>query len=255
MLTTSAASLPLPLQEDETVDTRTPYQQVELRAARKMKAIREYITLVDKLTSTDSPAQRLELHNNIRASETELRSLMLEARRLAVMERRVESFGKLQQQNTITTQLIRAHYGALTGLNGGANQFAVMDDDTEPTADEGGGGGTHYDIAQDQEFHVFFTETRQNDAQMDAALDRIEFGVQRVSENAQNIHTELNEQRSALKKTDKHADKNEAQLTGINRRLLKTIKKLGKSRLIAYVVLCVIMIVLIIVIIFLAKSM
>lgn len=57
-----------------------------------------------------------------------------------------------------------------------------------------------------------------------------------------------------LKDTEKQADKNEAQLSGMNRRLLKTIKKLGKSRLITYVVLCVILIVLIIVVIFLGKS-
>jgi hypothetical protein len=256
MLTDSASPPPLPLQEDELVESRTPYQEAELRAASTMKDIREYITLVDKLTSSDSPAKRLELNNNIRKLETELRSLMLDARRLAVMERRVESYGKLQQQSTTTQQLIRAHYGALVGLEGGANHFALMGDGAEPTKEDGGsgGGGTHYDIAQDQEFQDFFIETRQNDAQIDAALDRIEFGVQRVNENAQGIHNELREQDSMLKETGKQAERNEAQLSGMNRRLLKTIKKLGKSRLITYVVLCVILIVLIIVVIFLGKS-
>ncbi|KPA79736.1 putative transmembrane protein [Leptomonas pyrrhocoris] len=260
MLTPSTSPPLLPLQEDEVAYTRTPYQEAELRAASTMKEIREYITLVDKLTPGDSPARRLELNNNIRKLETELRSIMLEARRLAVMERRVESYGKLQQQCTTTQQLIRAHYGALVGLQSGATPFSLLDDDAEPTADDGGGressgaGGTHYDIAQDQEFQDFFIETRQNDAQIDAALDRIEFGVQRVNDNAQGIHNELHEQRSVLKETDKQVGRNEAQISGMNRRLLKTIKKLGKSRLITYVVLCVILIVLIIVIIFLGKS-
>lgn len=257
MLTNSDTPPPLPLQEDEVVKTRTPYQEAELRAASTMKQIREYITLVDKLTPSDSPAKRLELNNSIRRSETELRSLMLEARRLAVMERRVGAYGKLQQQGTTTQQLIRAHYGALVGLDSGANHFALMEEEgAEPTAGTGCGGDsrTHYDIAQDQEFQDFFIETRQNDAQIDAALDRIEFGVQRVNENAQGIHNELHEQRSILKEAEKQTDRNEAQLSSVNRRLLKAIKKLGKSRLITYVVLCVILIVLIIVIIFLGKS-
>lgn len=262
MLTDAASPPPLPLQEDEVVvDTHTPYQAAELKAATTMKDIREAITLVDKLTSSDSPARRLELHNAIRRSETELRAVMLEARRLAVMERRVESYGKLQQQSSTTQQLIRAHYGALAGLETGANAFALNDDNTEPAAlgaaAAGGeeGSGMHYDIAQDQEFQNFFIETRQNDAEIDAALDRIEFGVQRVNENAQGIHHELDEQRSMLRDAEKQADRNEAQLKGVNRRIAKVIKKLGKSRLFTYVVLCVILIVLIIVIIFLGKSM
>ncbi|KAK7194512.1 hypothetical protein NESM_000368300 [Novymonas esmeraldas] len=255
---------PLPLHEDEVAVTRSPYQEAELHAIALMRSVREHMTVVDRLTAQDSPAKRLELHNSIRKCEAELRVALQEASRHAVMERRADSFCKLQAQGTTTQQLIRAHYGTLAGLGGvgGANHFSLADaeDTTEPVGatdqarDDGDGRAPHYDIAQDHEFHVFFEETQRNDARVDAALDRIEFGVQRIHENAHGIHDELDAQESVLRRAGKKADSNEAAMSGMSRRLQRTIRKLGKSRLITYAVLCVVLLVLIVVIIILGKS-
>lgn len=252
---------PLPLHEDEAVVTRSPYQEAELSAVAVMRRIREMVTQVDRLSDTDGPARRLELSNHIRRCEAELRTTVQEARRLAVVERRTESYDKLQAQATATQQLIRAHYGALAGLSGnGANFVAFTQDEedgeTEPAAGAAGGAAPvlRYDIAQDREFQDYVAETQRNDAQIEAALDRIEFGMQRVNDNAQGTQHELDAQESTLRHTSKKAEKNEAHMTGMNKKLQRAIKKLGKSRLITYCVLCVILVVLIIVIIFLGKS-
>lgn len=253
----ATATPPLPLHEAGDRSSCSPYEVAQRRAVDMMLEIRECITRAGGASEdSKNPARRMELHNSIRRAAAQLNTLMQETRRLAALEHRLESYERLERQHVATTQLIRAQYSSLLGLRTGASGLdAAGGEGGEPTALSSAECiAPPYDLSKDTDFVQFFSETKQNDAEIDATLDRIHTGVQRLHETARDIHGELDVQKTMLEDTDKAVDVNEAKLSTMNQKLAKTIKKLGKSRLIVYVVCCVILIVLIIVIIFLGKS-
>lgn len=134
--------------------------------------------------------------------------------------------GKLQGQATAIQQVTRALYSISAGL----------------------GSGSGFNVAQDEEIRDLFDETQR----IDAALERIQLGVQRVDENSQGIQHQLDTQERMQRHMDKAA-KNEAKMASMRWKLQRVIERLGKSRRITYAVLCAILIVLIGVIIFLGK--
>lgn len=228
----------------------------EGKASDCMRMIREYTSQLDALSPSEDPAVRNDLLLNIRKLDNTLRRVMLDAKRFAVKERRAAELKRLQHHCATTQALVRSRYSS-SPVSGVAfltrDGEAAMGDD-EMAADDGGAPLERYDIHQDVEFAQFFAETKERDASIEAHLDRIHEGVLRVSENAHGIQDELQVQSEVMKDTDGKVEENQGRLTSMNKRMRKAIKKLGKSRLITYGVMCLILTVLIIVIGFLAKA-
>lgn len=258
-----APALPLHEQrEAEKGEGRSPYREAQLQAAEAMQSIRAAVADVDALTPQHSPSTRVELINRIRRGDAELRRLMVEARRLAHDERRSEELLLLEAQNEKTERLVQTRLAA-GGLSSssaaapdGVHAFAGADPfaSREAGGGEGRDHGEPYNLHQDVEFAEFFALTQQRDTEIDQALDRIHHGVKRLNDNAKSVHEELHVQEKLLDRTEKDVETNKAKMQGMNVRMRKAIKKLGKSRLITYAVLCVILVVLIIVIVLLGKS-
>lgn len=244
----------LPLKEGEGEEEEMPnsrYREAEVRSSECMQRVRELITELDALPPDGN---RMELQRRILQSDSDLRRSMDDAKRLSIVERQSQRYQELNVHYAATQQLVQTHCGG-GGGGGGAAGFTVFsfnDIQDEPVAREG--TTTPYNVHQDPEFMQFFSDVHQKDVQMDEALDRIHFGVMRVGENAQGIKTELDTQNHLLKRTDTKVQQQEEHVKGMNKKIKKAIKQLGKSRIIAYAILCVILIVLIIVIIVLAKS-
>ncbi|GET85944.1 hypothetical protein, conserved [Leishmania tarentolae] len=89
---------------------------------------------------------------------------------------------------------------------------------------------------EDVEFREFFASVQANDGLIDAAMDRISDGVNRLLENARGMQDELAVQEALLQQTEASAEAAEAQLTQMSSRLRRAIREMEDSSICMYVV-------------------
>ncbi|CCW71197.1 unnamed protein product, partial [Phytomonas sp. Hart1] len=88
---------------------------------------------------------------------------------------------------------------------------------------------------EDEEFRHFSESVQENDALMDAALDRIESSLLRLRDSTEGISLELNTQNELLDDTEMKLNQNENELRSINRRLQRSLAELESSTVCSYV--------------------
>ncbi|KAG5511208.1 hypothetical protein JKF63_07150 [Porcisia hertigi] len=88
---------------------------------------------------------------------------------------------------------------------------------------------------EDAEFQEFFATVEENNALMDAAIDRLSDGVGRLLENARGVQDELAVQDALLQQTELGVAAREMQLTQMNRRLRRAILEMDDSSTCMYV--------------------
>ncbi|KEG13251.1 syntaxin [Trypanosoma grayi] len=268
----TAASAPqLPLHEGEEMQLRskmTPYEECQLRVADRMRRIRELVTQLDALPTRASRTDRVELCQQIRREERQVKVDVQDARKLALSESRQREFEILSHHFKGTLELVRNRYGGGlplaeagdTAAGGASSVFADLDNAVSQSgalaaeADKMVPGPEHsYNIHNDVEFTQFFLNTHKNDMVIDEALDRIYSGVQRVNDNATQITFELRMQEQKLDGSEKKMNTVHSKLGRLNARLKKAIKDVGRSMLIVYFLCCLILLIIIVVIYVMAK--
>ncbi|KEG11697.1 syntaxin [Trypanosoma grayi] len=231
------------------VDTSrmSAYDKGQYEIACCMKRVRENIVRMEDAADTMDITQRAEVSNSIRRDMSNMKKNAYTLYRVAVKEGRREDYNQLMAHINKTEQLKRASYGGqLTGDvidregsgigAAGANTFnadsSAMHRSGEPLMS----------ARDDEEFALFFEQTKKRDLEMDDALDRIGVGLTRLNENALSLQSELSTQQRLLDDTEVKVDGVHVKLTSMNARLRKTLKELGKDRIAMYVFCCILLI-------------
>ena len=217
----------------------TPYGAAQYRIADKMRLMRVYISQLDELGPRATPTEKVELSQKIRKEETKIKKDMLEAKNLAMKEKKQQDYDALQEHVKKTQSMYRARFGgptedvAATSYGSTNSRYTGKLSSVELDSDLGAAGG--YSLREDDEFQQFFSQVQKTDAAMDQALDRIGAGVQRLQDQALGFKQELKVQEVLIEETEQKVDNISASMKGLNKKLKETIKQVDQDKLCCYI--------------------
>lgn len=226
-----------PKMAESTVDTSnmTAYEKQQHLVASTLQRVRNNIMELDNLGDKGSAQKRSELGNAIRRDLEKCRTETAQAKKFAKEENRKSDYDKLvhhfKKTESVYTARFRAQDDSAHALvSGGGNRVTQLDEEMTQL------GQPMVNLRDDEEFQLFFEQTRVNDQKIDQALDRISAGVQVLHQNALQISEELKVQNKILDETEEKVTKVQGKLTGLNKRLKKTIKDVEKDKLCIYLI-------------------
>jgi len=220
------------------VDTTkmTPYEKQQYYMATDMKKIRDTVQELEDLGEKATNTQKAELSNAIRKDVMNLKNKALEAKKHAMKENRREEYDALIGHMKKTELLFRQRIQKTGGgddagimaapTNSGTKKLGNIDE--EMTAEP------MMSLRDDEEFQLFYQQTKQNDVKIDQALDRISAGVTRLADNAKMMNQELKVQKALLDTAEQKVDRAEAALIGLNKKLKTTINEVDKDKMCIY---------------------
>eukprot|EP01006_Ploeotia_vitrea_P039702 TRINITY_DN66366_c4_g1_i1.p2 TRINITY_DN66366_c4_g1~~TRINITY_DN66366_c4_g1_i1.p2 ORF type:complete len:297 (-),score=46.36 TRINITY_DN66366_c4_g1_i1:1520-2338(-) len=233
------------------VDTSkmSQYDRGEYETAMLMKKIREGIVAMEEINQKGgSPTERIKISNAVRQQHQQLQREGRELKEAARKENKIDQYEQLMFHVNKTHDLYRSRDkkrtadggegDRLAGGGGGYSTFGGGDSG-------GGGGGTGFhemknvptvSIMEDQEFQQYMTQIRQKDQQMDAALDVIASGLQRLNQTAKNIGTELKKQDVLLNNIDTAVDEAQEELNTMNKRMNKIVNSVKRDACCMYII-------------------
>ena len=226
--------------EGPPVDTSkmSEFEKGQYFMAVSMKRIRDNIEKLDQMEKEGgSTAFKAELGNHIRKDIAQVKKDAINVKKAAQTEGKRSQYETLLIHKTKTEQLFQSRFvqdeGARAALNNAASGGKKPTADLKSLMDEPGQEMTSpmNSIRDDEEFTLFFVQTKEADKKMDQALDRISGGVQRMHENALQIKGELKVQEVLLKETEVKVDKLNEELYTLNTKLKKTLEEvIGRNQ-------------------------
>ncbi|ORC91215.1 syntaxin [Trypanosoma theileri] len=251
-LTTSMKNNDNDNNKEEEVDTSqmTAYEKGQYRIACFMKRVRENVSHIETTGDSMNITQRTEISNSIRRDISNMKKEAVILNRIAVKEGRREDYNQLMIHVNKTEQLQRARFGA-----------PLVDDAIGIGSSSSGGGFTvsgataftynnhtsHessvplLSAREDDEFALFFEQTKMRDKDIDESLDRIGAGLERLNENALLLNSELSTQQRLLDDTETKVDNVHGKLVSMNARLRKTLKEMDKDKVAIYIFCCLLL--------------
>ncbi len=224
----------------------TPYGAAQYRITDKMRLMRVYITQLDELGPRATPTEKVEISQKIRKEEMKVKKEMIEAKALAVKEKKQQDFETLQEHVKKTQSLYRARFGgpadevAASSYGSTNSRYTGKLSSVELDSDMGSATGG-YSLRDDDEFQQFFQQVQKNDAAMDQALDRIGAGVLRLQDQALGFKQELKVQSTLIDETERKVDDVSTKMKGLNKKLKQTIKQVDQDKMCCYL-LCFIIV-------------
>lgn len=228
----------------------TEYEKAQYRTAELMQNMRNTILEFDNLGPNASNTVKVDLRQQIRKNGMKLDELAKDARKWAKEENRKEEYEKLLAHVTKTKTL----WSSRTQSDGMKDALDTMSPRNGGAAGGGGGNGVQkldeemsqlgqpmMNLHDDQEFQLFFDQVSKRDEEIDQALDQISAGVTVLHQQAIQMNTELKVQKELITTAEKKMDNVTSQLTGLNKKLKKTIKEVQKDRLCLYVICCILL--------------
>jgi len=237
---------------DALVDTSkmTDFQKGQYTMALSMKKIRENIAQLDVMERENaSTASRAELGNAIRKEIANLKRDAVNVKNFAQAEGKRSEYDTLLMHKNKTEQLFQARfiqdYGTRAALSaaaaGGPNSKSATSELSSLMKGDSVELSAKHSIHDDEEFQLFFVNTKVIDKKIDQALDRIGQGVQRLHENALQVNNELRIQEVLLKDTENKLDRINEQMYTLNGKLRKTLEQVDKDKCCVYLVCCVLL--------------
>ena len=219
--------------------------------AVSMKRIRDNIEKLDQMDKeSESTAAKAELGNRIRKDIAQLKTDAINVKKSAQTEGKRSEYETLLTHKSKTEQLFQSRFvqneGTRAALNAAASGGKKPAADLHKSLMDGPTSGGQEmtpmsSIRDDEEFQLFFEQTKALDKKMDQALDRISGGVARMHENALQIKGELRVQEVLLKETEVKVDKLNEQLYTLNTKLKKTLEDVDKDKLCIYLICCILL--------------
>ncbi|KAH9577794.1 hypothetical protein LSM04_004571 [Trypanosoma melophagium] len=235
-------------EEVEEVDTSqmTAYEKGQYRIACFMKRVRDSIAHMETKGDSMNITQRGEVSNSIRRDISNMKKEVVILNRIAMKEGRREDYNQLMIHVNKTEQLQRERFGGPlvdNDVNIGSNSGFGVSAVTVFTHDDSSQGSTEplLSARDDEEFAVFFEQTKKRDIEIDQSLDRIGAGLTRLNENAMLLNAELSTQQRLLNETETKVDDVHGKLVSMNSRLRKTLKQMDKDRVAIYIVCCILL--------------
>eukprot|EP01062_Namystynia_karyoxenos_P002935 TRINITY_DN11025_c0_g1_i1.p1 TRINITY_DN11025_c0_g1~~TRINITY_DN11025_c0_g1_i1.p1 ORF type:complete len:299 (+),score=132.12 TRINITY_DN11025_c0_g1_i1:134-1030(+) len=241
------------------VDTSkmTRYEKGRYEAAQQMSRIRNDIQSLDDLQQSGkmTAQKKAELSNRVRKGLGSLKTQVKELAKDADKEGKLRpgpdgspsDYDELSKHMTRTQQLWRRRNAQREtaaddeeeddGSGSGARPMKTIDDLREQTPM----GEGLIDPRQDEEFQVFFEQTKQRDQEIDEALDRVHAGITRLHQNALSIKDELACQNKLLEGMNEKAAQRTEELRHLNTKLKDTLKEVEKDKFCCYLI-CLLMV-------------
>eukprot|EP01065_Artemidia_motanka_P026631 TRINITY_DN3177_c2_g1_i1.p1 TRINITY_DN3177_c2_g1~~TRINITY_DN3177_c2_g1_i1.p1 ORF type:complete len:298 (+),score=114.02 TRINITY_DN3177_c2_g1_i1:45-896(+) len=102
-------------------------------------------------------------------------------------------------------------------------------------------GETMIDPREDEEFQVFFQQTRQRDMEIEEGLDRVHAGAKRLKDHAIVINDQVKEQNRLLDKTNMKAETRLEEMRSLNKKMKQTLQEVEKDKFCCYLI-CLILV-------------
>eukprot|EP00760_Papus_ankaliazontas_P017585 PhM_4_TR17330/c0_g1_i1/m.88001 len=235
--------------DDPPVDTSrmSEFQKGQYYMAALMQKIRSNIEKLDEIENTGaSAAQKAEVSNTIRKDIAQLKKDALTVKKAAQADNKRAEYETLIAHKTKTEQLFAARFvqdqstrdnimGAALGKGKQSQDLSTLMDKNNTEM------RPMVSVRDDEEFQLFFQNTKQNDRLIDEAVDRIGQGVTRLHENALQIQSELKVQKVLLEETEDKVDRINDQLITLNSKLKKTIESVDKDKMLMYLICCIVL--------------
>lgn len=234
-------------QEAKQLENMTPFRRIEFLTAKNIKELRDEIRMLNSMENNPeySKADCDRLRQTIRRRANELGKNNREVMRLAKAEK-CESEAMLllghvdKAKGAFRAKFNQGYTPSVGGRSSGYQETEHEAINSVNSFQDYGSQGTmgkgdQASLREDEEFQQFFVEVQQRDSIMDKQLDRIYQGVQRLHANAQDIKQELELQDRLIDDVTDRIDATTGRLQVLNKRLIKTIKEVDKSRMCIYI--------------------
>jgi SYP7 family syntaxin len=238
--------------EGPPVDTSkmSEFEKGQYFMAVSMKRIRDNIEKLDAMDANGSTATKAELGNQIRKDIAQMKKDAINIKKSAQAEGKRSEYETLLTHKSKTEQLFSSRFvqdegtrAALNAAAAGGNKKGAPGLSSLLDAPAAGGQEMQpmMSVRDDEEFQLFFQQTKNLDKKMDQALDRISMGVSRLHENANQIGSELKVQAVLLSEQEKKVDKLNEQMYTLNHKLKKTLDDVDKDKWCVYLICCILL--------------
>jgi len=238
-----------PQEKGPTVDLSklSAYERAQYNMVRTMEGVRKNLAaLEDAQEKGDTKSVTAKISVKIQRDMQQLNVLSKEAAREASKENKDEEIKQLMTHVDKTKTLYRKRF-AVSSTDGDDAALARLGPQRENTPLLRSDSKMNEDhicretLRNDQEFQLFFAQVTETDVKIDQALDRLSAGVQRITENAREIHTELRTQKAIISEVETKVDRADMKLSTLNNKLTETLKKVDQDKMCLYFVCCLLL--------------
>eukprot|EP01064_Diplonema_japonicum_P033349 TRINITY_DN6536_c1_g1_i1.p1 TRINITY_DN6536_c1_g1~~TRINITY_DN6536_c1_g1_i1.p1 ORF type:complete len:290 (+),score=72.61 TRINITY_DN6536_c1_g1_i1:47-916(+) len=230
----------------------TGYEKKQYQCADLMSEVRNDISILDDKDKSAklSDTTKIMMKNRVRRNLAEIKKTMnaQETVGAAKKEGKNNELAKLRKHFKATEKMWKQRYtdkrflqddctDENTPLMGGGN---AGDSIQELTPHDPVANGPLLDPAEDEEFMVFYEQSKERDLKIDQALERVHASLQRLKQNAVSFQDELVAQNALLDQVNEKAAQRAMELRSLNKKLKGTLRDVNKSNLCCYVI-CFIM--------------
>eukprot|EP00756_Hemistasia_phaeocysticola_P012276 Hpha_TRINITY_DN15186_c1_g1::TRINITY_DN15186_c1_g1_i1::g.128642::m.128642 len=231
------------------VDTSqmSKYEKGRYQVAKTMAQVRQDIQALDELEQGGkaSPTRKAELGNRVRKGITTMKKDVSALKRDAEKEGKLRpspdggpsDYDELTKHMRRTEELHKQRFKR-------QSEDVFDDDDDGPSRppmktlqdlrDGTPMGEALIDPREDEEFQVFYEQSKQRDQEIDEALEQVYHGVQRLKQHALGIQDTVKEQNQLLDQMDDKTQKRLTEMRSLNKKMKETLKEVEKDKFCCY---------------------
>eukprot|EP01059_Diplonema_ambulator_P012845 TRINITY_DN23312_c0_g1_i1.p1 TRINITY_DN23312_c0_g1~~TRINITY_DN23312_c0_g1_i1.p1 ORF type:complete len:284 (+),score=82.23 TRINITY_DN23312_c0_g1_i1:119-853(+) len=222
------------------------YEKRQYQCADLMSEVRNDISVLDdkERSAKLSDTTKIMMKNRVRRNLAEIKKTMNapetvtaakkegKNNELAKMRKHFKNTEKMWRQRYTDKTFLQDETDERTPLMGGATTDSIQElTPHDPVAD-----GPLLDPREDEEFMVFYEQSKERDLKIDQALERVHASLQRLKQNALVFQDELETQNQLLDTVNDKAAQRAIELKNLNKRLKGTLKEVNKSNLCCYII-------------------